>query len=121
VRFSQRLGYTEIRVQVQRESIDSVLRTKLWSALHLAVFDPDERYLQREGVDAEAMAQRLGLYFFHNPVDKTPAYRNGAFALYVRNWFFKCQWYDVYDFLEALLAELDGEPARNLVGLTNSY
>jgi hypothetical protein len=101
--------------------MDDVLRTKLWSAVHLIVLERQRHDLEYQNVDVNAMVGRLWLHFFHQPLDKTPGYEYGGFSAYVRAWFFKCKWYEVYDFLEALLGELSEGLRRSLVDLLNNF
>ena len=100
--------------------MDEVLRTKLWSAVYLVVFGPLAE-LPAYGITPDMLTQRLWLHFFNKPIDKTPRYEYGEFAEFVRGWFFQCDWYEVYDFIEALLAELRGRPSESLVSLANSF
>lgn len=99
--------------------MDLALRNKLWSALHTSVFSRSD--LTGDGIDAGLMAKRLWIHFFRQPVDTTPTYEYGAFAKQVREWFFKAEWYEVYDFIEELLEEITGRPRGALIDLANSF
>jgi uncharacterized protein with PIN domain len=121
VRFSQRIGRTEVRSAIQRESLDDVLRTKLWSALYLTVFDVHSATLERRGIDAEVLAKRLWLHFFQRPIDQTPKFQYGAFAAFARKWFVDAQWFEVYDFIEAVVATLNGRTQKSLVDMCNNF
>lgn len=122
MRFSQRRGLTNVRVEIQRDSIDEVLRNKLWSALHVTLFNDDSDHnLRMAGINANSVAKRLWLHFFEQPVDTLPSYGWSDFQRYIREWFFEAEWYEIYDFIEALLDELNGSVKSSLIHLLNNF
>lgn len=122
MRFSQRRGITPSRVEIQRDSVDEVLRNKLWSGLYITLFDLSDSELNSRGFDTDLVSKRLWIHFFHSPVDQMPGFeRWSAFVQHVRNWFFRCEWYEVYDFIEALLVETEGSLRESITDLTNHF
>lgn len=121
--FSQRKSITPIRVEIQREGMDDNLRNKIWSTFQMVVFDSDFEYLYDEGINPELLTTRLWMNYFHKPVDTKPIdeYDFEEFRKFVRPWFFKAQWFEVYDFVEVLYAELDGRPKETFRNLINSF
>jgi len=110
--FSQRHGYSPVEKAFQRESIDSALRTKLWNILKVAIWD---RYNRRNHQYCETskridlLTRRLWFNFFNRDLDRLPdlyeSYGNkGAYDI-LKEHFAKCQWFEVYDFLEEIATD----------------
>lgn len=123
VRFSQRKSLSPVRVDVQKDSIDSALRSRLWSALCVLFFDLSEedfRYQHQE--NSLGIRQRLWIHFFNRTVDTLPQQRMEGFQSAVRDWFLvQAKWYEVYDFVEAVAGELKGKHAEQYVSLMNAF
>jgi len=100
MRFSQHKGITPVRVEIQRESMDEPLRNKLWSAATLLFFDLVDSNAVRDSNFGTIMG-RLWLHFFKLPLDTLPPTWFSVIAE-IRGRFFKWDWYEVYDFVEAL-------------------
>ena len=110
--FSDRIGKTKPKTLLQVDAMDDDLRNGLWEACI-------EHYLRHSRVQYELDApfQDLirGLYvnFFKRPTDTIPdgSYRNiGA----IRDWFFKANWFDVYNFIEYLLQKDAGNFSKRI-------
>jgi hypothetical protein len=101
--------------------MDVPLRNRLWSAIQLAIFDRSDSAYYGLGIDTETAVKRLWIYFFNQPSDTVPPYGLDGFRTFLRNWFFRCEWFEAYDLIEALIAEFDGEPANQLVQLANHF
>jgi hypothetical protein len=100
LKFSQRKGLTPIRVEIQRDSIDSKLKNKLWSVIHTYFFDGNLGFFYRYDF-AENSGRDLWKNFFGCPIDEYPS----TVTLYrvVREYFFqKDSWANVYDLIEVL-------------------
>lgn len=119
MRFSQRKEITPIRVEIQKESIDAPLRNKIWSAVVLCFFDAVDKPIIKSS-NFEMAIKFLWLYFFKLPLDKLPdmwRYVNDT----LREWFFGYEWYEVYDFIEALAKALEGTRKEQFITLVNSF
>lgn len=92
-----------MRVELQRNDIDDVLRNKLWSALTLLIFQTNETYIS--GSTLEWPLKRLWMHFWGQPIDEMSNYWSDVIR-WVRKWFFDAKWYEIYDFLEQLTKEL---------------
>lgn len=106
--FSDRLGITKPKSILQVDGIDKDLRNGLWQAssesfFHIGDFDYDyDRPFQ-------TLMGRVHVDFFKSTSDAVPyGYQPGILA--IRNWFFSAKWWEVYNFLEFLIAEFDGPP-----------
>jgi hypothetical protein len=102
LKFSQRHGYTPIRVEIQRESIDTPLRNTLWSILFQYFFDGQTSLFAMDfySVSSSRLAKHLWVDFFNQSVDTFPA---DSFPQMFRDHFFKSEWYVPYDCIEVLL------------------
>ena len=56
--------------------------------------------------EVSAFTNSLWGDFFKTPIDSAPLDNDEVYA-FIRNYFFKGQWYDVYDFLEFTINHLD--------------
>nr|WP_312253665.1 hypothetical protein [Stenotrophomonas pavanii] len=97
--FSQRMGLTPVRVEIQLNDMDRDLRVALWNAYQPNVIGLGKR-------DAFTHSSPLMPYFralwdeiLHEPVDKIHlAYDRAADE--IRAYFFEIEWHKVYEFLE---------------------
>lgn len=108
MRFSQRYGYKQIREIVQIDSIDEPLRNALWSLLKLYVWDHVHYtrgmhggYFLNEGSNPELkkLCDRLWFSYFKKPLDQLDSKWSNVLEQ-LRSYFFQCEWYEVYDFIE---------------------
>lgn len=103
-RFSQRYGFRQVRDVIQTESMDQELRNRLWDVafqsfferLRTPVYDTQEE-------PSEVMRFLPVLWHEHlkRPSDTIPQLESQA-RKQVREYFFACEWYEVYDFIEFL-------------------
>lgn len=111
MRFSQRAGKRPIKTILQVESIDDDLKNRLWNVILESFFDKFSDYTSsyRGGESERSRISRvIWKEFFKQPIDQIP-YNSAndnvyakAFTDFVRKWFFKVEWYEVYDFVEFL-------------------
>lgn len=108
-KFSQRHGYTPVEKAFQREVVDQPLRVKLWNVLKLFIWDDYDHgdYHKREkSILIDEMIRRLWFHYFNKDMDSLPEFadqyrKTGAYSQ-IKEFFFSCEWYEVYDFLEEL-------------------
>jgi hypothetical protein len=98
-RFSERKGFKKARDTLQVDSIDSELRNRLWNVLDFHYWKGMIPYSNAIIGDDKVFFNKLWHYYFKKPVD------NLKFVWYndltkVREYFFNCEWYEVYDVLE---------------------
>jgi hypothetical protein len=95
--FSERTGIKPINTLILRDSINNEIRNGLWSAFKIFCWNIcPSRYLFP---DSNEFIINLWLYYFKNPIDTVPSEWDDAYK-YIRNYFFKCGWNEVYDFVE---------------------
>lgn len=122
MRFSQRKGLNPVRIDIQRDGIDAPLRNRLWSGLCVIVFEASESAWRfKYGGDPDVISTQLWLHFFDRPIDEKP--RDGLSGLKenIRNWFMKTEWYEVYDFVQAVAELLTEAHLAVFAELMNSF
>ena len=105
--FSQRYKYKKVRETIQKESIDDKTRTKLWNLWIKSDFGAIEQpsIYYRNGSfcnsDVNLAHELYWTDYFENNVDERPIPSDSI--NYIKGYFFKCAWNEVYDFLESTL------------------
>jgi hypothetical protein len=114
--FSQRKGITPIRTVIQADSIDDELRSRLWNALdgfywHRVEPNPIGGYRLSCNESIDTLFKRLWHNYFKEPLDTLnddwPSTRKT-----MRDYFFTCEWYQVYDLIEFIASNYPDEHAR---------
>lgn len=108
MRFSQKIGITSIREAIQIESIDEKLENRIWNAIINDFFDkiPDDTTYVDETLKAQ-VCRILWTEFYGERADEIGTYHHGRVLTssvinYIKNWFFKSDWYEKYDLIEFL-------------------
>ena len=105
MRFSERYGYKPVRKAFQIESMDDGLRNGLWNILLLlcwgdVVSDSYGASLRDDGNEGlKKLCDRLWYRYFKRPLDELDNDWRKVFS-HLREYFFSCNWYEVYDFIE---------------------
>lgn len=101
--FSERIGKKPATKAIQIDSMDSDLRNSLWNVIKLFLLDnihkDSNSYRQTSYYE---FAQIIWMKFFKLPVDKLFFNDHNTESL-IREYYFKAEWNDVYDFLEFLI------------------
>lgn len=115
MRFSERYRYKKVREIVQIDSIDEPLRNALWSLLKVFVWD---HMRESSGIyrgyflssdsnkEIRELCDRLWFSYFKKPLDQRDNEWDKVHGQ-LRNYFFGCEWYEVYDFLEFVTNNYD--------------
>lgn len=115
MRFSERYGYKKVREIVQIDSIDEPLRNALWSLLKVFVWDHmgESSGIYRgyflssdSNKEIRELCDRLWFSYFKKPLDQRDNEWDKVHGQ-LRNYFFGCEWYEVYDFLEFVTNNYD--------------
>jgi hypothetical protein len=107
MKFSQRIGKKPVNTALQAEGMDDALKSSLWNVLDIWIWQrqgflyPSYRGSGRLG-DIDAFSKVLWFQFFKKPIDARPTYA-AQLLNNIREYFFGCEWYEVYDFLEFVL------------------
>ncbi len=104
MRFSERIGKKKIKCDLQIESMDADLRNSLWNILWEYVIG-EIREWKDTCVDTlwHDFVTNLWHEFFKHPIDEIPWAIASQVQTEIKDWFFKSQWYEVYDLLEFLM------------------
>lgn len=97
MRFSERQGIIKAKDALQIDSMDDGLRSGLWNAISLYYFDNTGNYIHNSRYNT--LFNNLWHNFFKLPLDTMDNWA-GTTKSVIRNWFFKWNWYEVYDFIE---------------------
>lgn len=101
MRFSERIGKKPVRQQLQIDGMDAPLRNCLWNIidkyfLSMIHNDPFEHCLRNPSL----YFVRLLWHDFFKLDYSTIPYSSANFRKKMHDWFFKVEWYEIYDFLE---------------------
>lgn len=91
--FSERYGYKPVKNVIQIDSINRELRNGLWNTVRLCCFNNEK---------TETIIISIFLDYFKKMYEEIPR-SNETACLLINQFFFKCEWYEVYDFLEFCL------------------
>lgn len=129
MRFSQRQTITPATKIVQREEIDQDLRNSLWNVLTLlrwrfyrhsgAGHSIDGRSDTVRGSNLENLIVLLWFHFFKRSIDSIEEYWENCLKE-IREFFFKAQWYEVYDFIEFVVNYGPNDGKKELIKALNS-
>jgi hypothetical protein len=103
-RFSQRAGIKPVRVDLQVNSVDISLRSKLWNGLDVRFWSKaTKHHFSNANSDDFLLGVVKSLWhrYYERAWDTIP----DSWAICydeIRQYFFSCEWYEVYDFLEFL-------------------
>ena len=102
-KFSERMGYVKASEIIQKDSMTDELRNSLWNVLHYNLWDNSKFMYGELGRDPEfkPFLNILQSHHFKKPIDELP-YQTRDQLTYIKNHFFKCEWFEVYDFLQFL-------------------
>jgi len=103
-KFSERYGFTKPREEIQLESVDDALRNRLWNLLMSHYWQrarTSTLHYYESDISKEMWSFLVRLWdeYFQKPLDTLP-YRWNKTCEEIRDYFFNCEWYEVYNFLE---------------------
>jgi hypothetical protein len=101
MRFSERQGFKKVREILQTDSIDDGLRSRLWNVfMDRCLNASDSEFLYRSGKNRfRDFCAALWHDYFKRPTDCIPDLVTRT-TEEIRKYFFNCEWYEVYDFVE---------------------
>lgn len=107
--FSQRKGLEPVKSVLQVDSMDSDLRIGLWNVLDIV-------YWNRRGDthrELDQLLKKIWFSYFKRPIDTRGLYMSRDIEI-IRDYFFKCSWNEVYDFIEFIANNYDDEKTSGL-------
>ncbi|CAG0944597.1 hypothetical protein ANRL1_01828 [Anaerolineae bacterium] len=108
--FGQRKGLKPIKVMIQTDSMDSDLKNALWNVLTVEVWYKKGFMHDSDGDVGNIWQFGVALWanYFNLPIDEMPRGGN-AIIKEIRNHFFNCSWFEVYEFLEFVVGYFERE------------
>lgn len=102
--FSERKGLEKVRTEIQVDSVDNTLRNRLWNLLTAYYWEGGQRGFAlpvENNITSEMSSFLSSLWhnYFKWSFDSL-SYRFEYNLDKIRDYFFKCQWFKVYDFIE---------------------
>lgn len=115
--FSQRKAIKPIKSVIQVDSMDSELRNGLWDALTIFYCDLVKSFSSigprlSLNKDMNILFKRLWHNYFKKPIDTLNDYWPETYKE-IREYFFSCKWYEVYDFIEFIASNYDVKPVNS--------
>lgn len=111
MRFSQRIGKVSATKQLQIESLDDELKNGIWDGMKLFILD---KLSHHNGYNSETEFDIFCSILWHHhyklPIDRIPE-SDFQSERFIRDSFYKGQWYEAYDLLE-FIANLDSNSFR---------
>jgi len=104
MRFSQKVGKTPVRAQLQIESMDNELRVALWNIIYKQFFEKKSGL----GDDYERIIkyqEKIWADFFNQPINNMR--RDIQYVTnFIQTFFLRTDWFRVYDFIEFICKEM---------------
>jgi len=99
--FSERQGYKEIRQVIQLKSVDDILKSGLWNLISACLFEEATGFLSSGASNRRVLnlCRALWMSYFKRRIDEIDDYWPRTYE-HLRDYFFECEWFEVYDFLE---------------------
>jgi hypothetical protein len=98
--FSQRKGIKPVKSVIQVDTMDMELRNGLWNALTIFYWNNVEKTIYDYNYKKiNVLLKRLWHSYFKKPIDTLDWYWPNTYKD-IREYFFNCEWYEVYDFIE---------------------
>ena len=104
MRFSQRIGVTQVDTVLQVQGMNDDLRNSLWNVLDIFIWRKKNFVMAQYGeAGIQDFSSRLWFNYFKKPIDSRPNYGSDVLEQ-IRDYYFGVEWYEVYDFLEYVLS-----------------
>lgn len=102
MRFSERYGYKPVREIIQKESMDDQLQNALWSIFHTYIWNHvthSGSYSYTKNSNIYNLIFKYWFNIFKQPTDTIPL-RTSDSIKKIRDYFFNCEWYEIYSLIE---------------------
>jgi hypothetical protein len=106
MRFSERQGFKSAKQVIQVDSMSLALRNTLWSVLQIYIWGdaiPSGHFVSNQPQHLQSLSRNLWFDYFKRPLDTMDAFWTNL-VKELREYFFACQWFEVYDFIEFIAA-----------------
>ncbi|MCK4333146.1 MAG: hypothetical protein KAV40_06155 [Thermoplasmatales archaeon] len=118
--FSQRKGIKLVKNVIQIDSMDDDLRNGLWNTLTIYYWNRVKGDWIHNYKDMDNLFKTIWFSYFKLPLDTLDDYYEDTYNE-IRKYFFKCDWYEVYDFVEFVAKNYSDERVNeNFMNVCNS-
>ena len=101
MRFSERIGKREIKVDIQIDYMDDDLKNSLWNIIHSIIIEPMRGYQWVESTNYHNLLKDIWFSHFKEPIDEIPISVE-RFSKTFRDRFFSWNYLEIYDFIDFL-------------------
>ncbi len=112
MRFSERIGKTQPRVNIQIDSMDTELKNGIYNVLHTYIFQPvasDNQYSDAlSSTKYYELALQIWVNFFKERIDELP-YNKYQFVANLKQRFSNWDYLEVYNFINFLTKDIKGD------------
>lgn len=109
-KFSERTGYKSIRSTIQKEFIGPELKNALWNGITIFFLDSFGSWESDTRSELKILKKRIWMYYFNERIDELES-RNGPFLNFLKDYFFRATWFEIYDLIEFIIDNY--EPSYN--------
>lgn len=112
MRFSEQYGHVAVRNAIQIDSMNQQLRNGIWSLLTIYIWDNVRCYgtsFFETSPAGRKLFTRLWLYYWKLPIDTLRDDWNAVLGK-TRLYFFECEWFEAYDFVEFIAQNYPSYP-----------
>ena len=115
MKFSDRIGKTTPKIAIQTEDIDADLRNLLWNAFDSVVLTPvrNESTSYFTSSNFRPFFEKIWVSYFKFTYDTMSSSKANTIKQ-IRDYFFNTSWFNVYNFIEFILKNLENEFAKSL-------
>ena len=99
LKFSQRMGITKVKSEIQIDSMDDDLRIGLWNAYDASFVQPLRGEFSLSQTFFDEFYTILWIDYFKRPLDNLND-RLDTLLPMIRGWFYEGEWNEVYDYIE---------------------
>jgi len=116
--FSQRQGLKPVKQIIQIDNIDDDLRTDLWNVFTVVYWE-EETYSYRY-IDSKLLPllREIWRFYFKKPLSDLGNWSKDRY--FIKNYFFNCHWYEVYDLIE-FIAKYGDNQSENFMRECNHF
>ena len=109
MKFSERKGYKEIFNAIQNEGMRPELRVSLWNVLEISLWGNFHfNHSRFDKTKLDFLTEHLWFNYFKQPLN-TRKDNSTDKIKQLQDYYFKCEWYEVYDFIESILNYCENE------------
>jgi hypothetical protein len=111
MKFSQRIGLVPAEKAIQKDDIDNDLRNRLWNVLDSLILSKisDSHNYGHDVYPLKIFRIALYHHYFKKRMDDAPTYKDDIIRA-IRNFYLTAKWYEVYEFIEFVMAEVKQAP-----------